>query len=387
MGRLVKRSYSKSMSIWRISGAILGLALGVLVSDLGAMDNDSDGRIREKIETETVWELARAQSEQEWTRAERAQQEEWQRTRAEIERIWDSVIFSTKKEWVEYDTQHTARSMVDFEHGTIVFEAIGPNDDPKIRERAIGQIVDRAREVFGQEDLAGEKVLENQIIADNGAPITERNLDQYLKEEVLPAVKPEAVPFQALDGRMRKKFSVQVNMVPDHIRRRAAKYLPLVRKNAAHFGIDPHLIMAIIHTESFFNPRAVSPENAAGIMQIVPDQAGREAFRFIHAQDQPPTQEYLFNPANNIELGVAYLHLLRFQYFKDITDDLKNRYVCICGYNWGPTSLRRQIVSPYPITTMSDDEVYTLLRRETPPETREYLRNVVERTARYASFS
>ncbi|KAF5430175.1 membrane-bound lytic murein transglycosylase C [Candidatus Methanophagaceae archaeon] len=62
---------------------------------------------------------------------------------------------------------------------------------------------------------------------------------------------------------------------------------------------------------------------------------------------------------------------------------MKNRYVSICGYNWGPTSVRRKIVDIYPIGVMSDREVYMLLRRKTPHETREYIKRVMERMRIY----
>jgi membrane-bound lytic murein transglycosylase C len=167
-------------------------------------------------------------------------------------------------------------------------------------------------------------------------------------------------------------------MVPNHIRVRAEKYLPFVRKNAARFRLNPQLILAIIHTESYFNPLAISSCNAVGLMQIIPRHAGREAYRFVYNRDIIITTEHLYNPENNIELGCAYLHLLRYKHFSDVAGELKNRYVSICGYNWGPTSVRRKIMKIYPVEAMSDRELYMLLRQKTPHETKEYIKRVTE---------
>jgi len=144
--------------------------------------------------------------------------------------------------------------------------------------------------------------------------------------------------------------------------------------------------MAIIHTESNFNPKAKSHAKAVGLMQIIPIYAGRDAYKALYGEDKVLSQEYLYKPENNVELGCAYLNLLKNHHFKAIDGDVKRQLVTISGYNWGPTSMRRKIISKYPISEMSNQEVYLLLREKTPRETREYLRKVTERTAIYAPY-
>jgi membrane-bound lytic murein transglycosylase C len=229
-------------------------------------------------------------------------------------------------------------------------------------------------------------MIEGQVANRKGEKVKPENLEMYLKDEVLPDIQADPVPFQSRDGIKRRRYIGHVDLVPNHIRIRAERYLPIVHRNAARFSLKPELILAIIHTESHFNPMALSPCNAVGIMQIIPEHAGREAYRFVYKRDEVIRSEYLYNPENNIELGSAYLHLLRYQHFSDVKGDLKNRYVSICGYNWGPTSMRKKIVDRYPISTMSTREVYKLLRRKTPNETREYIQRVTERMPMYSSL-
>ncbi len=67
---------------------------------------------------------------------------------------------------------------------------------------------------------------------------------------------------------------------------------------AEHFGVSRELVRAVIEAESNWNPRAVSPAGAVGLMQLMPDTAA--AFRVGNR----------FDPAENIRGGVAYLAFL-----------------------------------------------------------------------------
>ncbi|WP_420799578.1 transglycosylase SLT domain-containing protein [Noviherbaspirillum sedimenti] len=72
----------------------------------------------------------------------------------------------------------------------------------------------------------------------------------------------------------------------------------LVHKLAPRYGIDPQLALAIIRVESAFNSRAVSPKNAHGLMQLIPETARR--FRVKDAVD----------PEENIKGALSYLQWL-----------------------------------------------------------------------------
>ncbi|UMP74899.1 transglycosylase SLT domain-containing protein [Klebsiella pneumoniae] len=74
-------------------------------------------------------------------------------------------------------------------------------------------------------------------------------------------------------------YSITINTVPNHLDKRAHKYLGMVRQASRKYGVDESLILAIMQTESSFKPYAVSHADAMGLMQVVQHSAGRDVFR------------------------------------------------------------------------------------------------------------
>jgi len=142
----------------------------------------------------------------------------------------------------------------------------------------------------------------------------------------------------------RKKVTyVQFRMINNHQVVRAQRYIPLVAKYSNLFNISRSLIYALIKTESNFNPYAVSSAPAYGLMQIVPTTAGRDAYRHTKGVDRIPTNNYLFNTQNNIELGTAYLDLVSRRYLGKIANPISREYSTIAAYNTGSRSEERRV--------------------------------------------
>jgi membrane-bound lytic murein transglycosylase C len=325
------------------------------------------------------WDISEKNLDDEWDRMQKELEAEWLQMEKAAEQKWERFAHSTDKVWVEYDPNFETRSSVDFENGQVVIEALVTGADPDAADHAKEKIRSEIQQIFRQDGLPGQKMLSDQLVNRSGESIREKNLDVYLQNEVLPEIAPAQKVFRSRDGVRRRSFQVKLEMVPNHIQVRASKFLPLVEKNAPRFGIRSELVMALIHTESCFNPKAISGCSAVGLMQIIPRWAGREAYQYIYGQDRVLSREYLFDAANNIELGCAYFSLLRYRHFKDIRGDTRNRYVAICGYNWGPTAMRNKIINRYGLNRMSDQEVYRLLRKDEyiPQETKNYIERVI----------
>jgi soluble lytic murein transglycosylase-like protein len=98
----------------------------------------------------------------------------------------------------------------------------------------------------------------------------------------------------------------------------------IVREANIH-GIDPNLVMAVIHIESRGNAFALSPVGAMGLMQIMPP-TGEELAEQL---DIPwRGSQTLFDPLVNIRMGVAYLEQLESRY--------QSMATALAAYNWGP---------------------------------------------------
>ena len=102
-----------------------------------------------------------------------------------------------------------------------------------------------------------------------------------------------------------------------------------VRLIAPDYQLTPQLVLAIMATESNFNPNAVSPKQAQGLMQLIPDTAVRFKVR------------NLMDPAQNIRGGMAYLRWLMAYFEGDVM-------LVAAAYNAGERAVERyRGVPPY----------------------------------------
>lgn len=102
--------------------------------------------------------------------------------------------------------------------------------------------------------------------------------------------------------------------------------LPLAEQKASvalEGSVDPFLLLAIARKESQFNPKAISIANARGLLQLNPETAKKLA---------AVTEDQLFDPATNIELGAKYVRqLLRL---------LGSTPLAVAAYNAGETPVQ-----------------------------------------------
>ncbi len=137
-------------------------------------------------------------------------------------------------------------------------------------------------------------------------------------------------------------------------------YAELVLEQARAYALDPLLIFALIRQESLFEPFAVSPAAASGLMQVIPS-TGREIYNELR---WPPgyTSAELQKPIVSVRFGTHYLAKQRNFFGGDL-------YAALAAYNGGPgNSLRWKERSG------GDPDLFYL--NITFDETRTYIRTV-----------
>ncbi|MFP1528431.1 murein transglycosylase domain-containing protein [Escherichia coli] len=134
-----------------------------------------------------------------------------------------------------------------------------------------------------------EPFLYGQVVDNTGQPIRWKVAKELCG---LSAEKPS----KSRSNGLRIIYSVTINMVPNHLDKRAHKYLGMVRQASRKYGVDESLILAIMQTESSFNPYAVSRSDALGLMQVVQHTAGKDVFR-SQGKSGTPSQLCLILPA------------------------------------------------------------------------------------------
>jgi len=108
-----------------------------------------------------------------------------------------------------------------------------------------------------------------------------------------------------------------------------AAIVNFVQQVAPEYRLSPALVLAVMATESNFDPAALSPKNAQGLMQLMPDTARR--FKVSRLTD----------PTQNIRGGMAYLRWLLAYFEGDVA-------LALAGYNAGERAVERyRGVPPY----------------------------------------
>ena len=116
-------------------------------------------------------------------------------------------------------------------------------------------------------------------------------------------------------------------------------YDKLITYHSSLYGVDPSLVKAVVMAESNFNPYAVSPKGAQGLMQLMPDTA-----KLMKVADP-------FDPDDNIRGGTKYLKYLE-ETFRG------NLELMLAAYNAGPSKVIENKMSVPPI-----EETRTFIKR------------------------
>lgn len=112
---------------------------------------------------------------------------------------------------------------------------------------------------------------------------------------------------------------------------RYRKAQPLLQEAARKYRLDYELLKALVTTESGFEPTAVSPKGAIGLMQVMPDTARRFG---VDSDRWMSVEAKLADPKINVGIGARYLRLL-LDMFPGRTD------LALAAYNAGEGAVQK----------------------------------------------
>ncbi len=141
---------------------------------------------------------------------------------------------------------------------------------------------------------------------------------------------PETTSLASSVHRYPESFSVFRRVAGPHGRSATLATLPFgrqIERASERHRVDPLLIAAIVYAESGFDPAAISPVGAQGLMQLMPATAS-----YLGAADSENL--VAADPMRNLELGALYVRRLMKLYGDDIP-------LVLAAYNSGPGNVRK----------------------------------------------
>jgi len=200
--------------------------------------------------------------------------------------------------------------------------------------------------LYGYEDEYGivhlheEPVTENHILLYEGAERPRLGLDDIRRlirqRGAASASRNEAwIKEHVKAWKPRRFISPKSRGAP------GKELLEAIKATAQRHDLDPDLVYAVMEQESGFQPKAVSPKGAKGLMQLMP------------ATQKALGLEDPFDPEGNLEAGARYLRQLLTRF--------KTLRLALAAYNAGPGAVERyRGVPPYSETRLY---VQTVLAR------------------------
>jgi soluble lytic murein transglycosylase len=147
-------------------------------------------------------------------------------------------------------------------------------------------------------------------------------------------------------------------------------FWPQITTNTSHNGVDPFLVLSLMRQESMFDPEALSPADARGLMQLMPKTAVQIARRVGRPAPSPVD---LYDADVNIMLGVAHL-----RYLLDLYGG--NPMKALAAYNGGEDAVARWDRQSGGLDL--DEWVESITYRET----RSYVKKVISNQLRYENL-
>lgn len=376
-----------------ISRLILLLTPALLFaqSDFDKFKQEQNGNFKQENVRFIDYKKAQDKDFEDYLKKER---EEILAFKKKLKKFWPEAELSSAKKLINYSKDLKTKSIIDFKNNEVIISQISTNK--KDAEKKLLKTLQKTLNLDTQEAFKNN-ILEQKIdrLSNNYKYIKKAKPDKIKLLDIKEKAKSIYSQKTNIDKiKIIKKgniYQVKYKLPKNSTYRRSLKYLPLAKSNASRFKLKANWLLAIMHTESSFNPMAKSYVPAYGLMQIVPRTAGIDSYKSLYKKRRLLSASYLYNTKNNIEIGSSYFHILYYKYLSSIRNPQSRLYCAIAGYNTGAGNVARAFVnsnnvkkaSVY-INKMSPEQVYNyLLKNLKYDEPKHYLKRVRARSMKY----
>ncbi len=365
-------------------------------------------------ETKKNFSSYRQQIDREFEAYKRQIKREFKRYKLKVWKKWYLPFLPSRHIYVEYSKDLNRRIMINFRTGKFFADFIAkPNLpkaklDKKFKKILIHAILENEQQALKENELLRrleKRALRFKYVKFSKNLSREKIIGDVLTGKENPSVKDatkcaEKILSKAKITTRKSKvkgkvvYSLSFKIPSKKFLIKAKHYVPLVSRYSKIYKISPSLLLAIIHTESAFDPLATSPIPAYGLMQIVPQSAGKEYTSYFWGKPVLLAPSFLYKPSNNVKTGGGYLYILYHRYFRGIKNPESRLYCAVAAYNTGPGNVARAFTGRTDIdravriiNRLTPKQVFNILESRLPYyETRRYVKIVLNRKKFYEAF-
>ena len=185
-------------------------------------------------------------------------------------------------------------------------------------------------------------------------------MSPYVVYSTQPGPMPKKLPWNYNFSNVDKTFAPKLDLkiiqefnrvefeqmillaVPLNLRDDLRPFLKMALENSQRYQIDPFWLLAIMWTESHFNPKAMSPVRAIGLMQVMPGTSHYLTQKMKRPVSPKLAYHLAAEPSMNIKMGAFYLRMLLKQ-FKG------NHKLATVAYNMGPYRVKQRLKNNLPV--------------------------------------